>query len=63
VATPLTADCVSVPLSVAPDVPVPLFMAMATEAVLPVYTIPLLSSTCTVTAGEMEAPDAVLLGC
>jgi hypothetical protein len=36
---------------------------MATEAVLPVYTIPLLSSTCTVTAGEMEAPDAVLLGC
>jgi hypothetical protein len=63
VATPLTADCVSVPLSVAPVVPVPLVMAMLTEAVLLVSRTPLLSSTLTVTAGVSDAPDAALVGC
>jgi hypothetical protein len=46
----------------APDVPVPLVMPMVTEAALLATRIPLLSFTCTITAGEMETPAAVLLG-
>ena len=63
VATPLTAVFVNVPLSVAPEVPVPLEIATVTEALLLATRTPLLSFTFTVTAGDMEAPDAVLVGC
>ena len=61
----MTADCVSVPLSVPgpPEAGVPDVIASVTEAVLLVSSTPPLSSTCTVTAGEMAAPDAVLVGC
>ena len=64
VATPLTADCVTVPLSVPgpPEVGVPDVIASVTGAVLAVSTTPSLSSTCTVTAGEMVAPAAAFVG-
>ena len=61
VATPATAATEVVPLRVPPPALVP--MAMLTVAELVVSTSPLLSNTCTVTAGEMEAPDAVFVGC
>src|ERR1035441_9419816 len=61
VATPATAATAVVPLSVPPPGLVPI--ARLTVAVLVVSTSPLLSSTCTVTAGEMEAPDAASVGC
>jgi hypothetical protein len=64
VATPLTALCVSVPLSVPgpPVAGVPDVIASATDAALLATKTPLLSFTCTVTAGEMETPAAVFVG-
>ena len=61
VATPLTALTILVP----PRVPPPGFVPMATvtEAVLVVTTLPFASSTCSVTAGLMEAPATVFVGC
>jgi hypothetical protein len=60
VATPPDAVAVNVaPLLNTP----PLLIAIVTVELSAVSTSPLLSSTLTVTAGEMEAPDAVSLGC
>ena len=61
VATPETAFTVSVPPSVPELGFVP--MAMLTEAVLPVITFPLESSTETVTAGLITLPATVFEGC
>src|SRR5439155_26371190 len=61
VATPATAATVAVPESV----PVPGFAPSATVTlpVKPVAVFPCPSSAVTCTAGVMDAPAAVLLGC
>ena len=61
VATPLTALTVLVPLRVPPPGFVP--MATVIEAVLPVTTLPFASSTSKVTAGLIETPATVFVGC
>src|SRR2546422_1071137 len=61
VATPLTALTVLVPLKVPPPGFVP--MATVIEAVLPVTTLPFASSTNKVTAGLIETPATVVVGC
>jgi len=60
VATPATAACVGVPLSVPPDGLVPI--AIVTLAVL-VVRLPLASRICTLSAGEMACPAVVFVGC
>src|SRR5438270_561435 len=61
VAMPFAAFWVAVPLRV----PLPGFvpMAIVTDAVLVVTTLPPASCTCTVTAGVIEEPAAVFDGC
>src|SRR5581483_3371871 len=61
VATPATAFTVFVPLRV-PDAGL-LPIATVIEAVLLVTRLPPASCTCTVTAGVIDEPDCVLLGC
>ena len=61
VATPLTALTVVVPLRVPLPGLVP--MAIAIAAVLLVTTLPFASSTNKVTAGLIEAPATVFVGC
>ena len=64
VATPAEAVTVAVPPSVPPLGFVPIAITM--EAVLPVpvvTTLLLASRTCAVTAGLIEAPAAVFVGC
>jgi hypothetical protein len=60
---PFTADCGVVPLSVAPEVPVPGVIPSAIDAELLVSRTPLLSRTLTVTAGEIATPEALFVGC
>src|SRR5262245_20820056 len=60
VATPLTAATVVVPLRVPPPGLVP--RAMVTLAVLPVRLLNW-SRICTVTAGLMDTPATVFVGC
>ena len=61
VATPLVAATVAVPLNVEPPGFVPIDIVIVAELV--VTTLPLVSCTCTVTAGEMLAPAVVFVGC
>ncbi len=58
VAMPLTAAIDVVPAKTE----LPLARVRVTESLLPVWMVPLESSTATVTAGEILSPAAVLLG-